>query len=220
MEDDRLIPLSYISQYYFCKRRAGLLLVERQWNENEYTAAGRIEHEKVHIQGEERRRGAVYMSDMPVKSQRLNLFGRCDMTEAYPDPKGSVFPFLDEKKYILFPIEYKHGNLRSNAEYELQLCAQALCLEEMYNCRIERGALFYIGSHRRKEVVFTDEQRALVEKAAEKLYEMSESGEVPKAESSAKCLKCSLRDICMPDLSGSADEYMKKIYSSFREEAE
>lgn len=220
MEDDRLIPLSYISQYYFCKRRAGLLLVERQWNENEYTAAGRIEHEKVHIQVEERRRGAVYMSDMPVKSQRLNLFGRCDMTEAYPDPEGSVFPFLDEKRYILFPIEYKHGNLRSNAEYELQLCAQALCLEEMYNCRIERGALFYIGSHRRKEVVFTDEQRALVKKAAEKLYEMSESGKVPKAESSAKCLKCSLRDICMPDLSGSADEYMKKIYSYFREETE
>lgn len=220
MEDDRLIPLSYISQYYFCKRRVGLLLIEQQWNENEYTAAGRLEHERVHIQGEEHRRGSVLMSDMPVTSKRLNLFGRCDMIEAYPDPCGCIFPFLDEKKYTLFPIEYKHGNLRNNTEYELQLCAQAVCLEEMYRCRIEKGAIFYIGSHRRKDVIFTDEQRALVEKAALSLSDMLGSGKIPETESSAKCLKCSLKDICMPEVKRSADEYMKKLYSSFKEATE
>ena len=220
MEDDRLIPLSYISQYYFCKRRVGLLLVEQQWSENEYTAAGRLEHERVHIQDEEHRRGSVLISDMPVVSKRLNLFGRCDMIEAYPDSCGRIFPFLDEKKYTLFPIEYKHGNLRNNAEYELQLCAQAVCLEEMYHCRIEKGAIFYIGSHRRKDVTFTDEQRTLIEKAALSLSDMLESGKIPEAESSAKCLKCSLKDICMPEVKRSADEYMKKLYLSFKEATE
>ncbi len=217
MEDGRLIPLSYISQYCFCKRRAGLLLIERQWNENEYTAAGRLEHEKVHIQNTERRQGTVFMSDMQVTSRKLGLSGKCDMVEAHPDPCGTVFPFLGEEKYILFPIEYKHGGLRSNAEYELQLCAQALCLEEMYGCRIEKGALFYIGSHRRKEVTFTDEYRELTAKTAESLSKMLEEGRVPAAETAAKCGRCSLNDICMPGVSGSAGEYMDKVYASFKE---
>lgn len=217
MDNEVLIPLSYISQYNFCKRRAGLLLIEQQWEDNEYTAEGSLEHEKVHIQDEEKRDDVVYISDLQVVSHKLNLTGRCDMVKAYPDHEGGYFTFLDKKKYILYPVEYKHGKLGSKMEYELQLCAQALCLEEMYGCHISKGAIFYISSHRKKEIVFTEEQKEETVNTAAKLFDMLNSCKVPEAEISKKCYKCSLFEVCMPSVSKSADEYINKLRSSFSE---
>lgn len=217
MDNEVLIPLSYISQYSFCKRRAGLLLIEQQWKENEYTTAGSLEHEKVHMLGEEQRNDVAYISDMQVISHKLNLTGRCDMVKACQNNEGSSFAFLDKRKYILYPIEYKHGKLGSKTEYELQLCAQALCLEEMYGCNIEKGAIFYIGSHRKKEIVFTDECKESTVNAAASLLAMLNSCKVPEAEISNKCYKCSLFEICMPYVNRSADEYINKLRLSFLE---
>lgn len=220
MDDERSIPLSYISQYNFCKRRAGLLLLECQWNENEYTAKGRVEHQNVHTGKEITRGKCKYITDLTVKSDKMGLLGKCDMMEAYEDNNGDRIPFLENKKYRLFPIEYKHGKLRNEEEYELQLCAQAMCLEEQYKCHIDRGAIYYVSSNRRKDVSLDSEKRERVEETVKQLHKLLISESVPQAEYSSKCIKCSMYNICMPQIVNSAKLYMDKIYKDFEEENE
>lgn len=215
MEEDNMIPLSYVSQYNYCKRRAGLLLLEQQWNESTDTAKGRVEHKNVHSASIEQRGSITVISDLCITSKKLNLSGKCDAIEAVKNNSGSNFPFLNNDKYLLYPIEYKHGKLRNELEYELQLCAQAICLEETYNCQIDKGAIFYISSHRRCEVIFTEALRTSVIETAKSLSEMLVLCKMPQAESSSKCLKCSLKDICIPDVPCSAKKYIKSIYSDF-----
>ena len=215
MEEDNYIPLSYISQYNYCKRRAGLLMLEQQWSESTDTIKGRAEHENVHTLSLVRKGNIFMISDMQIVSHSLSLIGRCDCIEAAPDDGGSVFPFLDEKRYSLYPIEYKHGKTRDEAEYNLQLCAQAICLEEMFGCRIENGAVFYISSHRRKEVAFDSNMRNMVSLTAKALETMLRTDDLPKSEKTSKCLKCSLKDICIPSVKYSSKKYMEKVYSTF-----
>ncbi|MBR1422953.1 MAG: CRISPR-associated protein Cas4 [Ruminococcus sp.] len=141
----------------------------------------------------------------------MNLSGKCDAVEATAEKDGVILPFLDERKFSLYPIEYKHGRFRSEPEYELQLCAQAICLEEMYSCKIERGALFFISSHRRKEILFDDLLRNKVSGTASSLSAMLDNKQVPQAESSAKCSRCSLKEICMPDAERNVVSYMRQL---------
>jgi CRISPR-associated exonuclease Cas4 len=218
METDNLIPLSYVSQYNYCKRRVGLLMIEQLWNENSDTAKGRIEHENVHSASVHYKNQIAIISDLHVVSKKMNLIGKCDSVEAYVSEEGCIVPFLDDRKYVLYPIEYKHGSIRDEHEYKLQLCAQAMCLEEMYGCKIEKGALFYISSHKRCEVIFSRDMREAVNDTALQLSKMLESGIVCPPKSSAKCNKCSMKDICMPNVAGSAKKYMNKIYSDFSKE--
>ncbi len=218
MEDDKLIPLSYISQYCYCKRRAGLLMLEQQWSESADTAKGRNEHQHVHTLGTEAKGKVILLTEITVISHSLSLLGKCDAVEATESSNGFHFPFLDDKNYQLYPIEYKHGKLRNEAEYELQLCAQAMCLEEMYSCNITKGALFFISSHRRKEILFDDEKRNQVQKTAELLIQMLQTQKIPQAEASAKCIRCSLKPICMPDISSSAKSYMRKMIQEYRKD--
>lgn len=211
MEDDRFIPLSYISQYNYCKRRAGLLMLEQQWSDSTDTVKGSDEHRIVHSEGIEFRSGKYVLTELQVFSKELCLTGKCDAVEAIPDPKGIGLRFLDEGTYALYPIEYKHGKLRSETEYELQLCAQAMCLEEMYSAKIDKGAIFYISSHRRKEIVLNEGLRRQVSDTALELCRMLNEEKVPKAEPSSKCSRCSVKDICMPDTEASVGEYMNNI---------
>lgn len=211
MEQDNFIPLSYISQYGYCKRRAGLLLLEQQWKDSTDTVKGSAEHKIVHETGASVRKGIHVLTDMQVYSDLMHLLGRCDAVEAAESDQGFVLPLLNGKRCILYPIEYKHGKLRSEVEYELQLCAQAMCLEEMFNCRIESGAIFYISSHRRKEIIFDDVMRENVRQTASALSQILLEQIVPAAESSPKCMRCSLRDICMPDAISSVSAYMNQI---------
>ena len=215
MEDDKYIPLSYISQYNYCKRRVGLLMLEQQWNDSTDTVKGSSEHKKVHTADIEFRDGKFILTELQVHSKQLELIGQCDAIEAIPRNDGVKLPFIDEK-CRLFPIEYKHGKLRSEEEYELQLCAQAMCLEEMYSAEIKKGAIFYISSHRRKEVTFTPDMRKSVNDTAHALAEMLIKKKVPIAESSAKCSRCSLKEICMPDVQSSVNAYMKSIKKELR----
>lgn len=218
MEDNITIPLSYISQYNYCKRRAALIMIEQLWNENSYTAMGRGEHEHVHTPAAEHTSNCIVITDMPVLSEKMHLFGKCDAVEMNEDINGFVIPFLDNKKYIPYPIEYKHGVLRNETEYELQLCAQTMCIEEMYNCHIDKGAVFYITSHRRHEVIFDEDKRKAVFETAVQLLNLLNSQTVPQAEYSPKCKKCSLNDLCMPNTEKSAKKYITMIHNSFKEE--
>lgn len=215
--DDNLIPLSYISQYNYCKRRAGLLLLEQQWSESEDTVKGRYEHENVHEESNLKKGNLVVITNMILNSSSLYLFGKSDVIEALPAEEGQEFPFLPEGKWTIYPIEYKHGRLRDEEEYELQLCAQAMCIEEKYNCNISKGAVFFINSHRRYEVKFDQSKRTKVKESAMALQRMLTSGKIPNAEYSSKCVKCSLKDICMPNISNSAKKYMNQIYDCFKE---
>lgn len=216
METDELIPLSYISQYNYCKRRVGLLMLEQQWSDSTDTVKGTAEHKNVHTVGIEYRDGKYILTEHEVYSRKMGLIGKCDAIESSPCDDGVFLPFLDNGLYCLYPIEYKHGRIRAEAEYELQLCAQAMCLEEMYSAKISAGAVFYINSHRRKEVHFNEEMRCTVVNTAKHLSEMLEMKQVPKPESSPKCYRCSLKDICMPDISSSVSEYMKGIRKEIR----
>lgn len=216
MDQDNYIPLSYISQYEYCKRRAGLLLLEQQWKDSADTVKGSAEHRIVHESGAAIRNGIHILMDMQVYSESLQLLGRCDAVEAIEADQGPILHFLSEKRFRLYPIEYKHGKLRSEPEYELQLCAQAMCLEEMFECTIDCGAVFYISSHRRKEIIFDDAMRENVTQISSKLSQMLLSQTVPTAEPSPKCLRCSVKEICMPDVMPSVSAYMKQIRSEMK----
>lgn len=217
MESDDHIPLSYISQYSYCPRRAGLLLLEQQWADSSDTIKGIDEHRNVHEQKTKYHHDKVEITEMCITSNLMNISGKCDMVEAYPNEKGSCFPFLDKQKYILYPIEYKHGKLRDEEEYILQLCAQAMCLEEMYDCAIRSGAIFYISSHRRVEIELTAELRNKVKNVCEQLCSMLYSQIIPRPEYSPKCRKCSLNEICCPKICCSVDKYLKE-YQNNKEE--
>lgn len=208
MESDELIPLSYISQYSYCPRRAGLLLLEQQWADSADTVKGSAEHRNVHDLDTKKHSDKTELTEIYVSSFMMGIAGKCDMVEAYPDSGGTVFPFLDENKYRLYPIEYKHGKLRNEEEYTHQLCAQAMCLEEMYGCKIESGAIFYISSHRKTEVLFTQVLRDKVTEICGELRKMLGCGRVPKPVLTPKCRKCSLAEVCAPEISGSVYRYI------------
>lgn len=208
--DKDYLHLSLLSQYYFCKRRAALILLENAWQDNEYTMEGTLSHERVHTQGQIKRGEVISIYEFSVHSHTMKLSGKCDCIEASIDENGYKFPFY-EGKFTLYPIEYKRGVIRNEEEYNLQLCGQAMCLEEMYGCVITKGAIFYTNSHRRVEVDFDDDLRNKVECGAKNLWDFLESKDVPHADYSAKCRKCSLYELCMPKVKNSAKLYNKKV---------
>ena len=143
MNDREYLPLSWLAQVNYCSRRAALLLNERVWNENVETAKGRTEHERVHTKRIEKRGNLVKLYEYEVVSEILGIVGKCDCIEATINKNGCKIPAV-EFPVSLLPIEYKHGTVRDEMEYKIQLCAQAMCLEEMYQTRIFKGELFFI----------------------------------------------------------------------------
>lgn len=131
MDEWDLIPLSRLSHAGFCLRRAALLTNEQVWSESADTAKGCSEHERVHAQRIERQGNSAKLYEFPVFSQTLGIAGKCDCIEAEAFAQGGHVPAL-EFPVRLYPVEYKHGKLRLEREYEIQLCAQAMCLEEMF----------------------------------------------------------------------------------------
>lgn len=216
MEMDETLPLSYLSQYGYCPRRAGLLLLDQVWAESADTAKGRAEHERVHTQRVEKRGDFVKLYEYPVISPRLGLSGLCDCIEAHKSDCGVPLPGL-EGSWVLFPIEYKHGVVRNEREYELQLCAQAICLEEQYRASIPKGSLFYMDAHRRLTVSLDSALRSETERTAAELMKMLQSKKVPVPNPSAKCRKCSLLEICMPKAPRSAVSYCRSLEKEFAE---
>lgn len=214
--DEEYLPLSYLSQMDYCPRRVGLLLNEQIWLESSDTAKGRKEHENVHTQRIEHRGNQIKLFEYTVFSDKLSLLGKCDLIEAQADPSGCRIPAVDFP-VLLYPVEYKHGKLRDEREYKIQLCAQAMCLEEMYHTTIFEGAIFYISSHRRQTVALNGQLRQLVCETAKKLHEIRDTLSVPSAEYSNKCKRCSLREYCMPGTKQSARAYCEQLAQEAKE---
>lgn len=191
--DDDLLPLSGVQHVVFCARQAALIHVERIWLENAPTALGRILHERADLAGQDMRRGVRLGRAVQLRSRRLGLFGVADVIEYHEEPglPGSVRPF---------PVEYKRGSRLRLAD-QVQLCAQALCLEEMHGVEVPRGALFYGQRHRRIDVDFSAELRAATAAAAARLHELVASAVLPAAEPGPKCRDCSLVSACQPAVS-------------------
>ena len=199
MDDWDPIPLSRLSHAGFCLRRAALLTNEQVWSESADTAKGRSEHERVHTQRIERRGDSAKLYEFPVYSHTLGVAGKCDCIEAEADIRGCRIPALDFP-VRLYPVEYKHGKLRAEQEYEIQLCAQAMCLEEMLCCSVPEGALYYGETRRRTPVRFSPELRRQVQSTAEEMHQLFRRGHTPKARPGKFCGACSLKELCLPQL--------------------
>ena len=191
--EDELLPLSALQHLLFCERQCALIHVEQAWSENRLTVEGRIMHERVDSRGGETRGIVRIAHGVPLQSLRLGLVGRADVVEFHGRSEKDVSMGMP------FPVEYKRGRPKANRCDEVQLCAQAICLEEMLDVHIPRGALFYGKTRRRKEVAFDDELRGQTEQAARRLHELVTSCLTPPPELEAKCRSCSLRDVCLPD---------------------
>lgn len=186
--EDSLLMLSALQHLLFCPRQCALIHIEQLWVENRLTAEGRIMHERVHKAGRESRKDKKVEYDLPLHSFKLGLTDRADVVE---------FHKIDTD-WLPFPVEYKRGKPKKDNSDKVQLCAQALCLEEMLDMTVEKGALFYGKTHRRLEVEFDDTLRLLTKDAARSLHELFDSGKTPKPEYSKKCQNCSFESLCLP----------------------
>ena len=195
------INVSALNQYTYCPRRCGLIYLESEFSNNIHTARGNAEHERVDQSGYvTTREGARAEYALPVWSERLGLIGKCDVVEFWQD--GNIYP-----------VEYKHGTRKKRLNDDLQLVAQALCLEEMTGKVITHGAIYHHGSRRRREVAITQELRDKVEETVNAIRAMMDSGKLPPPVNDARCKECSLKEICQPD--ALAERYRLK---SLREE--
>ena len=212
--DDLL--LSQLTHAGYCLRRAALVMNEQLWSESSDTAKGRLEHNRVHDRRIERRGSNVKLYGYDVFSESLGLRGKCDCVEAAEDAHSCRIPAV-EFPVRLYPVEFKHGAVRHEEEYELQLCAQAMCLEEMYSTLIPEGAIFYTSSHRRVPVQLTESMRQKVRLFIQQLRHIHDDFELPTAEYGPKCQKCSLRENCLPKVRRSASEYCRQIETEAEE---
>ena len=197
------LPLSLLNDYLYCPRRAALKVVEGWRSANQHTARGDIVHEHADLAGYEVVKGVTLLRALPVWSERLGLNGKCDIVEQRPD--GS-----------LLPVEFKLGKRRQWANDDAQLCAQALCLEEMFGVNVPRGAVFHADSKRRREVEFTPALRVLTEIAAAQLHELLNAGRVPAAVLKPACEECSLFAICLPKATGSDSRAARLAQGMFK----
>ena len=212
-DDSDYLLLSGIQHFSFCRRQWALIHIEQQWAENELTQEGHWLHRRVHDADFTERRGAVLLSrGMPIRSETLKITGQCDMVEITEDLAG-VPIHGREGRWRLYPVEYKHGKANPESADAMQLCAQAMCLEEMFVTDIPEGALYSGEQHRRHPVVFTDETRQSVRDAVKEMHQLFDRGFTPKARAKAACKRCSLREICQPELpkGGSARAYVTRM---------
>lgn len=185
-----LVPLSALQHFLYCPRQCALIHVEQTWSENRFTAEGRVLHEATAEAGSEKRRGVRVVTAMPVVSQRLGVSGIADLVEMHKGEDGRWRPC---------PVEYKRGKPKSHRADEVQLCAQALALEEMFSVSLAEGALFYGEPRRRTRVAFDQELRSLtVEVARQTRALLASGGTPPAAYERRKCSACSLHDACQP----------------------
>jgi CRISPR-associated exonuclease Cas4 len=193
-----LLMLSAIQHLAFCERQCCLIHIEQAWAENRLTAEGRILHERVHGENAESRGDVYIVRGLKLRSLALGLSGVADVVEFHRVETGGVS--LPGKKGLWrpFPVEYKRGKPKSDRCDEVQICGQAICLEEMLNAQIENGALFYGAQHKRHEVIFDETLRIETKKTAQRLHDLILKGVTPPAVYEKKCERCSMIDICVP----------------------
>jgi CRISPR-associated exonuclease Cas4 len=199
--DDDTLPISGLQHLVFCPRQWALIHLEQIWVENVRTAEGRQLHERADLPGESRRANVRTVRGMWLRSERLHLTGRADIVEFKPEP---------------FPVEYKRGKSKPNDCDTVQLCAQALCLEEMLQRAIPRGAIFYGNPRRRLEIDFTPELRSRTEELASTMHRLYRARVTPAAIPGPYCRNCSLIDVCLPEATAQQDSAARWVVRQLR----
>jgi len=205
--EEELLPLSALQHFVFCRRQCALIHVEQVWTENLHTAEGRLMHKHVETASGRLKRDVRVEYSVPLRSYKLGLVGKADVVE-FRTQSNSLVPF---------PIEYKRGRPKVEPSDEVQLCAQAMCLEEMMGVAVKEGAIFYGKIRRRQEVVFDEGLRRMTEETALRVHAMIRNGEIPPPEYGKKCGSCSLVNLCMPNISGREKKVRRYIDRLTRE---
>jgi len=214
LEED-LLPLSGLQHLAFCERRWALIHLERQWEENLFTAEGKILHEKAHSAEIESRPDVLVRRTLPLRSFRLGISGQADIVEFFPCEEAEQGIPMPRRKGLWrpYPVEYKRTrDQHGSSAYRLQLCAQALCLEEMLQVPVPAGAVFDGKAKRREVVIFDQPLREEVEHLAALMHEILLSGKTPRAVYAKKCESCSMNPICLPKTveSANASRYLTR----------
>jgi CRISPR-associated exonuclease Cas4 len=197
---DELLPLSGIQHFLFCRRQWALIHIECQWQDNLLTVEGKLLHKRVDDPFfTETRQGVITARSVPVASHRLGLSGVCDVVEFTESPLGVTLPGRNGQ-YLPAPVEYKRGHEKIDPCDEAQLCAQAICLEEMLSIPIPVGYLYYGETRHRVGVELSAELRDLVHAMSEEMHAYFQRGYTPRVKPSKACRSCSLADICLPGL--------------------
>ncbi len=186
MQSPDPIPISALQHWKYCPRQCALIHVEQVFADNVHTARGNAVHALVDEPGYEMKRGVKVERSLPLWSDRIGLIGKADLVEFHPD--GSVFP-----------VEFKHGPKRKHAHDDIQLAAQALCLEEMLGKPVKQGAIYHASSRRRRDVEIDQALRNLVEETTEAVRSCIREGRLPPPVNDARCDQCSLKEICQPE---------------------
>jgi len=208
ISDDELVPLSALNQYAYCPRRCYLIHAEGEFTDNVHTLRGSNEHQRVDEEERELSDGMRVEYALPIWSRGLGLSGKCDAVEFHSD--GTVYP-----------VEYKHGKRRKWINDDLQLAAQAMCLEEMLGIAVPKGAIYHRQSRRRREVEINLALREAVESAVVGVRSILAGGRLPPPiDDARKCRECSLRDVCQPDLGRAAVRVREQAHTLFTPEDE
>ena len=198
--EEEYLQLSGLQHFAFCRRQWALIHIEQQWKENLRTVEGDLFHHRAHDeQARERRGDILILRGLSVASPTLGISGKCDVVEFRLDP-GGVQLHGEEGLWAPFPVEYKRGAPKAHQADELQLCAQAMCLEEMLCCAVPEGALFYGETRRRTQVLFSEELRGTVRAMLTEMHQLYRRGHTPKVRPGKGCSACSLRELCLPVL--------------------
>ena len=200
MEMCEPLMLSGLQHFAFCRRQWALIHIEQQWAENARTTDGHLFHRRAHDGESLESRGDLLIArGLRVGSERLNVTGVCDVVEFHRDSEG-IELFGREGRWRVYPVEYKKGEPKQNDADRLQLCGQAMCLEEMLACDIPEGSLFYGETRRRERVDFTQELRDTVERMLAEMRQYYDRGHTPAATPTKGCNACSLKELCLPRL--------------------
>ena len=211
-KEEEYLQLSGLQHFSFCRRQWALIHMEQQWAENVRTTDGRILHEKAHDSSIREKRGDLIITrDMSIHSALLGVSGKCDVVEFHRGETGIPLPG-QEGLWQPYPVEYKRGSPKITDADRLQLCAQAMCLEEMLCCEIPEAALYY-GEIRRREIVDLDpDMREKVRALLTEMHELYQRHHTPKVKPSKGCNACSLKELCLPKLmkKRSVTDYLRK----------
>lgn len=212
-EEDYLM-ISGIQHFKFCRRQWALIHIERQWAENEHTVIGELMHKKAHDPYlTEKRKDTIIARALPVASREMGVTGECDVVEFHRCEDG-IRLHGHRGLFSVYPIEYKKGKPKATEEDQLQLAAQAMCLEEMFSTQIMKGALFYGETKRREVVEITEALRREVKETFLEMHQYYERKYTPKVKMSKGCNRCSLKEICMPRLEKtiSVKKYISQVF--------
>ncbi len=209
LADDDLQPIRALNDLLFCERRCALHRLEQVWLDNAFTVQGTAGHAQAHREPSRREltAGGNVARNVWLRSDRLRLVGRADVVELRPEP---------------FPIEYKRGRRKRWDNDDVQLCAQALCLEEMLGVPVPAGAIYHLSSRRRRDVAFDEPLRRRTEEAACRLHELVASNVTPPAVLKPRCRGCSLRSVCLPEMlseTAPVRRYCLQLYQVAEEQA-